>query len=147
MPPRTIVKYWLPVLVWMVFIFWMSTGMFSAINTFHFFESVLRSIDPEISARAIRLFNNTVRKVGHVTEYFISGLLVFRAFRSGSTQPHVFRWVSLSALFIVLFAISDEYHQSYVASRTPALHDVGLDSLGGLLAIFTSVMLLRRKSR
>jgi VanZ family protein len=146
MPFRTIAKFWFPVLLWMGFIFWMSTGMFSAINTFHFFESFLRSFDPEITSRTIRLINNTIRKIGHVTEYFVSGLLVFRAFRAGSAQPHLLQWAFRSVVFIVLLSISDEYHQSFVASRTASFLDVGLDTIGGLLAITYNVIRLRRKA-
>jgi VanZ family protein len=145
MNPRTFLKYWLPVLIWMGFIFWMSTGMFTAINTFHFFESFLRQFDPDITSRSIRLLNNSIRKIGHVTEYFVSGILLFRAFRAGSTEPRVPRWAFYSVLFVVLFAMSDEYHQSFVAGRTPAFLDVGLDTLGGLFAISFSVRRLRRK--
>jgi VanZ family protein len=142
---QTILKYWLPVFIWMGFIFWMSTGMFTALNTFHFFESFLRLFDPDTTSRTVRLINNSIRKIGHVSEYFISGILVFRAFRAGSTEPRVLRWALYSVLFVVLFAISDEYHQSYVAGRTPAFLDVGLDTLGGLFAISFSVRMFRRK--
>jgi VanZ family protein len=140
-------KYWLPVLVWMGLIFWMSTGMFSAINTYHFFESILRSIKPEISSHTIMIINNSIRKVGHVTEYFISGVLVFRAFKAGSSEPRMMRWAMFSAVFIFLFAASDEYHQSFVASRTASLLDVGIDTGGGILAICVSMLRQYRRGR
>jgi len=142
-----ILKYWLPVLLWMGFIFWMSTGMFSAQNTFDFLQRFLRSVDPAISNSTVRLINNSLRKAGHVTEFFISGLLVFRAFRAGSTEPRMLRWAVLSIVFIVLFAASDEYHQSFVASRTASILDVGIDTGGGVLAIFYSMLRQYRRGR
>jgi VanZ family protein len=36
---------------------------------------------------------------------------------------------------IVLYASSDEFHQSFVATRTASIIDVGIDTLGGTLAI------------
>ncbi len=147
MPLRTIVKYWLPVLLWMGFIFWMSTGMFSAQNTFDFFHRLLRSVDPAISNSMVRLINNSLRKAGHVTEFFISGMLVFRGFRAGSNQPRMLRWAMFSIVFIVLFAASDEYHQSFVASRTASVLDVCIDTGGGVLAIFYSMLRQYRKGR
>jgi VanZ family protein len=128
-------------------IFYMSTGMFSAQNTFDLFQRVLRSIDPAISSSTIRLINNSLRKAGHVTEFFISGLLVFRAFRAGSTEPRMMRWAMFSFVFIVLFAASDEFHQSFVASRTASVLDVCIDSGGGLLAICYSALRQYRKGR
>jgi VanZ family protein len=147
MTPGKLVKYWLPVLLWMGLIFYMSTGMFSAQNTFDLFQRVLRSIDPAISNSTIRLINNSLRKAGHVTEFFISGLLVFRAFRAGSTEPRMMRWAMFSFVFIVLFAASDEFHQSFVASRTASVLDVCIDSGGGLLAICYSALRQYRKGR
>jgi len=131
----------------MGFIFWMSTGMFSWINTYHFIESILRSIDPTISHNSIRIINNSIRKAGHVTEYFVSGLLVYRAFRAGSTEPRVLRWAFSSFVFILLFAASDEYHQSFVASRTASFLDVGIDAGGGLVAICVSMLRQDRNGR
>jgi len=147
MPTSKILKYWLPVLLWMGLIFWMSTGMFSASNTFNFLQQVLRSIDPAISNSTVRLINNSLRKAGHVTEFFISGMLVFRAFRSGSNEPRMLRWAMLSAVFIVLFAVSDEFHQSFVASRTASFLDVGIDTGGGLIAVCVSMLRQYRKRR
>lgn len=142
-----ILKYWLPVLLWMGLIFWMSTGTFSASNTFNVLQQVLRSIDPSISNSTVRLINNSLRKAGHVTEFYISGMLVFRAFRSGSNEPHMLRWAILSAVFIVLFAVGDEFHQSYVASRTASLLDVGIDTGGGLIAVCVSMLRHYRRGR
>ncbi|MCX6143800.1 MAG: VanZ family protein [Ignavibacteriales bacterium] len=147
MPPRIILKYWLPVLLWMGLIFYMSTGMFSAQNTFDILQRFLRSVDPAITNSTVRLINNSLRKAGHVTEFFISGLLVFRAFKAGSTKPRILRWAMLSVVFIVLFAVSDEYHQSFVASRTASVLDVCIDAGGGLIAICVSMLRQYRKGR
>jgi VanZ family protein len=147
MPPRLILKYWLPVLLWMAFIFWMSTGVFSAIKTYHFIAPILRSIDPTISENSIKLVNNSIRKVAHVTEYFISGLLVYRALRAGATAPRKLRLALSSFVFILLLAASDEFHQSFVASRTASVLDVGIDTAGGLVAIFVSMLRQDRKGK
>lgn len=147
MTPSTLVKYWLPVLLWMGLIFWMSTGMFSWTNTYHFLEPILRSIKPSLSHYSIVMINNGLRKAGHVTEYFISGLLVFRAFKAGSTEPRILHWAMLSVAFIVLLAASDEFHQSFVVSRTASFLDVGIDTGGGLLAICFSMLRQYRKGR
>ena len=145
MTPSKFLKYWLPVLLWMGIIFWMSTGMFSAQNTFDVLQKFLRSFDPAISNSTVRLINNSIRKAGHVTEFFISGLLVFRAFRAGSTEPRMMRWALLSIVFVVLFAASDEYHQSFVATRTASVLDVCIDSGGGILAVCYSMLRRYRK--
>ena len=41
---------------------------------------------------------------------------------------------TLSAVITVLYALSDEYHQSYIPGRTALLSDVGYDMLGVMIA-------------
>lgn len=138
-------KYWLPVFFWMFFIFWMSTGTFSAENTSLIIEPLLRLLMPSISPEKRALIHGIIRKLGHVTEYFILGILLYRAFRHGSNKFLVWRWTYYSILVVMLYAVSDEFHQAFVSARTASMFDVGIDTLGGVLAQGISV--LRQFSR
>jgi VanZ family protein len=138
-------KYWFPVFLWMCFIYLMSTAMFSAQNTSQILGPILRFFFHSISHREIEMVHSVIRKLAHVTEYFISGLLLFRAFRAGSTKPHIWRWVLSSLVVLVLLAASDEYHQTFVMTRTPSVVDVGIDTLGGILALSFSALLANRR--
>jgi VanZ family protein len=141
------VTYWIPVILWIVFIFWMSTSMFSASNTYTYIETLMRFIFPSISQKEILIFHNILRKLAHVTEYFISGLLLFRAFRYGSDKKSEWRWAFLSLAAITVIAASDEFHQTFVVTRTASLVDVGIDIFGGLLAQGINVLLFKRHQR
>jgi VanZ family protein len=145
MSSRKFLKYWLPVLLWLAFIFWMSTEMFSAQHTYFVIEPILRWFYPSISHKSILLIHTAIRKSAHVTEYFISGVLLFRAFRAGSTEPRSLRWALLSVLVVIVIAASDEFHQSLVFARTPSIIDVGIDTLGGILAQCVSILVFRRR--
>ena len=118
----------------------MSTGTFSAKNTYLITEPILRFLMPSILPEKVDMIHGIIRKLGHVTEYFILGLLLFRAFRSGSGELRILRWACYSFLVVVLYALSDEFHQSFVATRTASLFDVGIDTLGGILAQGVSVL-------
>jgi VanZ family protein len=133
-------KYWVPVLLWMSFIFWMSTGTFSAQNTSLIIEPILHFLMPSISQEKMAMIHGVIRKFGHVTEYFILGILLFRAFRGGSKELRNLRWAFSSLLVVVLYAASDEFHQSFVIARTASLFDVAIDTLGGILAQGVSVL-------
>lgn len=133
-------KYWGPVILWMSFIFWMSTGTFSAQHTSLIIEPLLRLLMPSISAETAAVIHGAIRKLGHVTEYFILGLLLFRAFRSGFRELRIWRWSVSSFLVVVLYAVSDEFHQSFISTRTASLIDIGIDTLGGILAQSVSVI-------
>jgi VanZ family protein len=133
-------KYWTPVFLWMSFIFWMSTGTFSAQNSSLIIEPILRFFMPSISQENVDIIHGAIRKSGHVTEYFILGILLFRAFRSGSKELRRLRWAFFSFLIVMLYAAGDEFHQSFVSSRTASLIDVAIDMLGGILAQGVSIL-------
>jgi VanZ family protein len=131
---RNFIKYWLPVMLWMAFIFSMSTETFSSENTLSWIEIVIRSLLPEISTQRLDLIHTVIRKAGHVVEYFILGLLLFRSFRGGSISSWNWRWSFFAVIVVGLWAASDEFHQSFVSTRTASAVDVGIDTAGGILA-------------
>jgi VanZ family protein len=81
-----------------------------------------------------------IRKSGHVAEYFILGILLFRAFRSGSNESPGWRSALYSIFIVLLYAAGDEFHQSFVSTRTASLFDIGIDTMGGILAQGVSVL-------
>ena len=131
---RNIIKYWLPVIFWMGIIFVMSTGMGSSENTSLFIVPLLKFLFARLSPHDVDLIHGLIRKTGHITEYFILGLLLFRTFRGDSPQAWCVRWTLYAVLGTVLYAVSDELHQAFVATRTACLIDVGFDSAGGVLS-------------
>ena len=132
-------KYWIPVIVVMGFIYWMSTDAFSAKNTSRIIEPLIRFFAPHISRKQMLMVHTVIRKCAHVAEYFILGVLLFRAFRAGSQERQWLKW-ALSALAIVIFyAVADELHQYFVSTRSASLADVGIDTLGGILAQCVSI--------
>jgi VanZ family protein len=75
-----------------------------------------------------------VRKAGHVIEYGILAALWRHAFAGGGVARPVVAG-ALALAISVACAVVDETHQAFVASRTGAVGDVVLDSLGALAAI------------
>ena len=145
MMQQKFVKYWLPVIIWMCFIYWMSTDMFSSENTSKVIEPVLYFIFPSLSAWTLDIIHGLIRKSAHVVEYFILGFLLFRAFRSDSSQPWDQRWTIYTVIVVVLYAMSDEFHQISVTSRSGSFFDVGLDTAGGVLSQIAIMLRLRNQ--
>jgi VanZ family protein len=131
---RNIIKYWSPVILWMSVIFWMSTGMFSSENTSHIILPLIDYLFPSISPQTVALIHGLIRKTGHVAEYFILGLFLFRAFRGESLHRWRLRCSIYAIIGVALYALSDEFHQSFVATRCASIVDVGIDSAGGALS-------------
>ena len=137
---RAFFKYWLPVLLWMGFIFWMSTDLFSAESTSSVIKPIIQYWASGIAPDTVDVIHAVTRKCAHVTEYFILGLLFFRAFRRGSQEKQrSWQWAVISLILVILYAASDELHQSFTATRGASPVDVGIDSMGGMLAQITSV--------
>jgi VanZ family protein len=110
-------RQWLPVIVWMVLIFLFSNQPHSGAVTVVYFGS----------------WNVLVRKGAHLVEYLVLCLLSERAFRlsNGVVCRH-----SLSYGFALssIYAITDEWHQSFVPGRSSTILDVLVDVLGALIA-------------
>jgi len=75
-------------------------------------------------------------KIIHCVEYFIFGALVYRWM--ASSERFSSRRTVLTATIVVgvLYAFSDEWHQSFVPGRDASLWDGLFDSLGVLAASF-----------
>ena len=74
-----------------------------------------------------------VKKTAHMVEYFVLYWLLFRAWsRKGELiNKKVFVW---SMVVAILYALSDEWHQTFVPGREGTLRDVGFDTIGILLS-------------
>jgi VanZ family protein len=145
---KSFLKYWLPLLIWLGVIFVGSTDLMSAQHTSRFIVPFLRWLNPHISWAAINTIHTAIRKVGHVSEYAILAFLLWRALRSGSALrtklPTLFGAVLLGC---AVFAASDEFHQSFVKSRTPAVRDVVLDIAGALFGLLIGMSFAHRRPK
>jgi hypothetical protein len=73
-----------------------------------------------------------VKKGGHALGYGLLGLAYFSALPRRLSFGY--RWF-LALLMAVLFALSDEFHQSFVLGRTSSLGDIVIDGFGAALAL------------
>lgn len=136
---------WLPVVAWAALIYAFSTGAFSGPNTSRFLVPLLNYLFPALSGADIALIHALIRKLGHLSEYFILALLVLRALSretGGKLSP---RRLALGLLITALYAASDELHQAFVPGRTASVVDVGIDVLGGVCG--TLWFQLRRRGK
>ena len=120
----------------MAVIFTFSTDWFAAPNTASYIGPLLSWMIPGIAAAKIDIVHAALRKLGHWTEYFILANLLAAA---GKTQwPKQSRRTGFIATIILatLYAISDEWHQSFVPSRGASAVDVTIDAWGAICGAF-----------
>lgn len=118
-------RRWVPVLVWMAFIFALSS------------RSRLPQppgVSPDLTAIA-----------GHFVLYAtLAALLVWGL---GATGMPI-RWRLLVALLAAIaYGVSDEYHQSFVPGRDSSPFDVGVDTLGALAGVNLAWFVATRRHR
>jgi len=142
MQVRPLLKYWLPVLLWMIFIFIGSTDLMSAEHTSRFIGPFLRWFAPDITEATIASVQLIVRKCAHLTEYAILAVLLYRAFRQSLAR--LWRGASFAFLGAAVCAALDEFHQAFVASRTGSPWDVMIDCCGALLGLAICLAFRRR---
>ena len=76
-----------------------------------------------------------VKKGAHVTEYAILGFLTARAFYGSQNRNLQSHWFVVGLALVVVYALLDEYHQSFVPGRTASIFDSMIDIVGGLTAL------------
>ena len=146
MKARTLVNKWMPAFIWMLLIFLGSSDALSAEHTSRFIVPFLRWLDPHISPMAIASIHMTIRKLGHFTEYAVLAALLWRGLRG--TFPDGMRLFAALIAFVgaAAFAASDEFHQSFIPTRTSSVHDVMIDCIGALVAVSLCALLAFRKN-
>lgn len=109
------IKLWVPVFSWAGLIFYLSSI-------------------PQLTT-GWGVYDLILRKIAHMTEYFILALLLYRAFK-GSFNLATFYLILWSFSLSFLYAISDEVHQAFVPTRYPSPADVFIDTVG-IIVFFT----------
>jgi VanZ family protein len=136
-------KPWWPALLWAVVIFTFSTGTFSSEHTSRIIIPFLRWLLPHSAPETLSMLHHLIRKCAHFVEYFILSLLVLRGIRAGRKEAHL-GWALVAIGMVAGYAALDEFHQSFVAGRGPAVQDVLLDTAGGLAAQLAAAFFMLR---
>jgi hypothetical protein len=79
-------------------------------------------------------FEIVLRKLAHVTEYTVLALCWIRAMRGFLPGGPVRRAVIAGVAITLLYAATDEFHQTFVAGRHGTPVDVLIDSIGMVIA-------------
>ena len=108
----------------------------SAANTGSILFAVVARVVGHVDVATLVDWNHYLRKLGHVVGYAMLSWLLFRAWRATLPSPigrlWAFPWARLAFWMTAAVASLDEFHQSYIPSRTGRWQDVVLDSTAAL---------------
>ena len=140
---------WVPLLIWMALIFKGSSDLLSGEHTSRFFVPFMHWLfGPRLSPDQIGYAHFLFRKCGHLTEYAVLCVLFRRALASlpcFDPTKYLSRWNCnlLAVLLSAMYAATDEFHQTFVPSRTASVHDVLIDTVGAALGLGFYLLLIR----
>jgi len=144
-----VLKAWIAAILWLIVIAIESTAWLSAHNTSRILYPLLHFFFKINYARFEHL-HFYLRKGGHVFGYGLLSILLFRAWRETLPAPGdprwTQRWANISVLGTALVASADEWHQSFLPSRTGRWEDVVLDTCAGIAAQLLLFLFLRYSS-
>jgi VanZ family protein len=129
----------------MAVMFGFSTDAFSADNTGSRLHWLLTLLFPAISEATYESVHFFIRRAAHFSEYALLALLSYRAFRAGSTVKWQWRWAWRSFVLIAVWALLDEWHQTFTTQRSGSIYDSLLDIAGGAAALL-GVWIVNRQS-
>ncbi|MGA9799798.1 MAG: VanZ family protein [Terriglobales bacterium] len=145
---KHLLKTWIAAILWLGLIVGESTNFASAENTGRLLYPLLHFIFG-LELVHFPLWHFLIRKSGHFVGYFTLSWLLFRAWRDTFPYPGrnwAIQWARISFFMTALVACLDEWHQSYLPSRTGNLRDVLLDSTAALIAQIVIFLILRRET-
>lgn len=154
---RGLIRNWWPVGVWLAVIRLESTDYASSTNTYGLVYQVTKVVFGAVDPQLVLMLNTILRKSGHFIGYAVLSLLVFLALKythRDRLRPLLQRswggffrdiwqldWAVIAVLFSLITAAVDEFHQTFLASRSGTWQDVALDTAG---AVFIQLLLYAR---
>jgi len=127
-----------------------STDMLSAEHTSRLLYPLLHFLMGMDLAR-FAVVHHYIRKVGHFVGYFTLSFFLFRAWRATLYLPWAprwaLRWAAIAFGMSALVASLDEWHQTFIPSRTGLFRDVLLDASAALTAQVLIFLFLNWKPR
>ena len=104
------IKYWLPVIICAILIFYLSSLTGEDIPGLFIGQDI----------------------IGHLAEYIIFALLLSRALKVSNPKLSYNKRILWVCVIAIIYAASDEFHQSFVAGRNSSSFDLFLDAMGSL---------------
>ncbi|MGB8986009.1 MAG: VanZ family protein [Candidatus Sulfotelmatobacter sp.] len=134
---KNLLKAWIAAILWLIIIAVESTNLASSANTSRILYPLLHYLFG-LDLPRFEYWHFFIRKGGHVVGYAILSILAFRAWRetfpARGNPLWTVRWSAIAILMTAFVASLDEWHQSFIPSRTGRWQDVVLDTCAGIAA-------------
>jgi VanZ family protein len=140
---------WLPAALSVLMITLESTASMSANNTSRFLYPLWVKLFGPVSPAEWAAVHHVIRKTGHFVGYGTVSVAFFYSWRQTLYRMAVKHWTLwrrasvLAVLCTLLIAICDEFHQSFLPSRTSSPIDVCIDLSGAIAAQLLLLLIIQ----
>lgn len=101
--------------------------------------TTISNVNKNVKKESIRdTVTFVVRKCAHFSIYTLLGIFLMNFANTFNISTR--RKLLICVLFGILYAFSDEFHQSFVGGRSPEVRDVCIDSCGVLFGNFLVII-------
>lgn len=162
---KKIIISWILVILWMSTIFYLSSMNTIESNT-KSKDVISKVVDKTITTtnkigvtskhptkekeqQLIDILNQPLRKCAHASVYLILSILLLNSLlisHNKFKKKYILTTI-LAILICFLYAITDEYHQTFVLGRTGQFSDVLIDTLGGLIGCILYKLFYQYKTK
>ena len=99
-----------------------------------------KNLKEEAKSKIVEKSQPIIRKGAHLSIYTLVGILIMSFI---STYKIHLKYKFLISIFVgLIYACSDEIHQSFIPGRTASVIDVGIDTLGVVLGIILILIII-----
>ena len=150
---------WILVIIWMIIIFTFSNmdtiksndtskGIINSvidttIETSHNIGIIEEIPTEKEKQNIINNLNLPLRKIMHFTEYLILSILLLNALTKTNIKNKYF----ITIIICFLYAITDEYHQTFIDGRTGQFIDVLIDTTGSVLGLIIYNKIIQKNKK
>lgn len=156
---------WFSVILWMTVIFYLS-GMNTMESNHQSKNTINKIMDAALQTtnsigitnthptkqkkqNLIEQLNKPLRKCAHASVYFFLAILLLHASQMShfKFRKNYFTIILLTLLICFFYAVTDEYHQTFVTGRTGQFSDVLIDTIGAFVGItfYSAIRYLKKK--
>ncbi len=130
---------WIALITWLIIIFIFSHQPNSGNTTYSIIENIIPTLK---HSNWIDIINYIIRKTAHITEYLILSLLTISLLKEYTKKEKII--IIINLIFCILYACSDEFHQSLIMGRTRKISDVLIDTIGIIIGLLLYILTIKK---
>lgn len=98
--------------------------------------------EPQKTHMKENILTPIIRKTAHFSIYTILGILTINLMLTIKNKK-MYEILIFALIFCVFYAITDEFHQSFIPGRSAEIRDVLIDSSGALVGILVTLGIIK----